>query len=81
MNNITIQKVDDDLKNRLQKRAEHNGRSLSEEALIILKAVLTDTQTEPHFLEESIKRRFAHIGDFQIPEIASDSLREPPNFE
>ncbi|MFB2833562.1 FitA-like ribbon-helix-helix domain-containing protein [Floridanema evergladense] len=38
MSNITIQNFDDDLKNRLQKRAEYYGRSLEEEAKEILRA-------------------------------------------
>lgn len=32
MNNITIFNLDDDIKYRLQKRAEKHGRSLEEEA-------------------------------------------------
>lgn len=34
MSNITIQNFDDDLKNRLQKRAEYYGRSIEEEFLL-----------------------------------------------
>ena len=47
MNNIIIQNLDDDLKNRLQKRAEYYGRSLKEEAKEILRAVLTENAIEP----------------------------------
>lgn len=81
MNNITIQNFDDDLKNRLQKRAEYYGRSLEEEAKEILRAVLTKKTLEPLNLALAIERRFAHFGDFEIPTIARELLREPPNFE
>jgi plasmid stability protein len=81
MNNITIQNFDDDLKNRLQKRAEYYGRSLEEEAKEILRAVLTENALEPLNLALAIERRFAHFGDFELPNIAREPLREPPNFE
>ena len=81
MTNITIQNVDDDLKNRLQKRAEYYGRSLEEEAKEILRAVLTENRLEPLNLVLAIERRFAHFGDFELPMITRDPLREPPNFE
>ena len=81
MTNITIQNVDDDLKNRLQKRAEYYGRSLEEEAKEILRAVLTENRLEPLNLVLAIERRFAHFGDFELPMITREPLREPPNFE
>lgn len=81
MSNITIQNFDDDLKNRLQKRADYYGRSLEEEAKEILRAVLKETPVEPLNLAETIHQRFADIGDFEIPAIPREPLREPPNFE
>lgn len=81
MNNITIQNFDDELKNRLQKRAEHFGRSLEEEAKEILRAVLTGTTLNPLNLALAIEQRFAHFGDFELPTITREPLREPPNFK
>ena len=87
MNNITIQNIDDRLKSRLQQRAEYYGRSLEEEAKEILRAVLTENSLEtetsigPLNLARAIEQRFAQFGDFEIPTIARDPLREPPNFE
>ncbi|WP_228041496.1 FitA-like ribbon-helix-helix domain-containing protein [Planktothrix mougeotii] len=81
MINITIQNFDDDLKNRLQKRAESYGRSLEEEAREILRAVLTENTPEPLNLAVAIERRFAHFSDFELPTIHREPLREPPNFE
>jgi plasmid stability protein len=81
MNNITIQNFDDDLKNRLQKRAEYYGRSLEEEAEEILRAVLTENALEPLNLASAIERRFAHFGDFELPTITREPLQEPPNLQ
>ncbi|MDI9639186.1 plasmid stability protein [Geitlerinema splendidum] len=81
MNNITIQNFDDDLKNRLQKRAEYYGRSLEEEAKEILRTVLTENTLEPLNLALAIERRFAHLGSFELPTIPREPLREPPSFE
>ncbi len=81
MSNITIQNFDDDLKTRLQKRAEYYGRSLEEEAKEILRTVLTENHLSPLNLALAIKRRFAHFGDFEIPTIVREPLREPPSFE
>jgi len=81
MNNITIQNFDDNLKNRLQKRAEYYDRSLEEEAKEILRAVLTQNAIEPLNLALAIERRFAYLGDFELPAIPREPLREPPNFE
>jgi len=81
MSNITIQNFDDDLKNRLQKRAKYYGRSLEEEAKEILRSVLTENPPEALNLALAISRRFAHFGDFELPTIARDPLGEPPTFE
>lgn len=81
MTNITIQNFDDDLKNRLQKRAEYYGRSLEEEAKEILRAVLTHNVEKPLNLALAIERRFADFGNFELPTISREPLREPPNFE
>jgi plasmid stability protein len=81
MNSITIQNFDDDLKNRLQKRAEYSGRSLEEEAKEILRAVLTEQVPKPLNLALAIERRFAHFGDFKLPMIYREPLREPPSFD
>jgi plasmid stability protein len=81
MSNLTIQNFDDDLKNRLQKRAEYYGRSLEEEAKEIRRAVLIENILQPLNLALAIEGRFAHFGDFELPTIAREPLREPPNFE
>lgn len=81
MSNITLENFDDDLKNRLQKRAEYYGRSLEEEAKEILRTVLIENTLEPLNLALAIERRFAHFGEFELPTITREPLREPPSFE
>lgn len=81
MSSITIKNFDDDLKKRLQKRAEYYGRSLEEEAKEILRAVLIEKTIAPLNLSLAIERRFAHFGDFELPTIPREPLRESPNFE
>lgn len=81
MTNITIYNLDDDLKSRLQQRAEYHGRSLEEEAKEILCAVLIRNTEEPLNLALAIERRFANLGDFELPTIPREPLREPPDFQ
>lgn len=81
MSNITIQNFDDDLKNRLQKRAEYYGRSIEEEAKEILRAVLTEKALKPLNLALAIEQRFANFGDVEIPTIPIDQLVISPEIK
>jgi antitoxin FitA len=81
MNNITIQNLDDDLNDLLEKRAIYYGRSLEEEVKEILRAALTANIDQPLNLASAIDQRFAHLGDFKLPIIPREPMREPPNVE
>ena len=81
MTSIVIQNLDNDLKVRLQKRAEERGHSLEEEAKEILRIALTENAEQPVNLAFAIERRFANFGDFEIPTIPREPMREPPKFE
>ncbi|NJL91108.1 MAG: plasmid stability protein [Coleofasciculaceae cyanobacterium SM2_1_6] len=81
MNSITIQNLDDDLNDRLEKRAKYYGRSLEEEVKEILRAALTANIEQPLNLATAIEQRFAHLGNFKLPNIPREPMREPPNFE
>jgi antitoxin FitA len=81
MNNITISNLDDDMKSRLQKRAEQNGCSIEEEAREILRLALTDNQEHPLNIVTRIEQRFADLGDFEVPEIPREPIRTVSNFE
>ena len=53
MNQIVVPDLDDELKNRLQKRADRYGRSLEEEAKEILRVALEEEPLEPSNLGRS----------------------------
>ncbi|WP_107671022.1 plasmid stability protein [Cyanothece sp. BG0011] len=81
MNKLILDNLDENLQVSLEKQAKENGRSLEEEAKEILRGVLLENPSHPRNLALAIKRRFAELGDFEIPTTSRDSMREPPNFE
>ncbi|MBD2294499.1 plasmid stability protein [Anabaena sphaerica FACHB-251] len=81
MTNIIIYNLDDEIKSRLQKRAEKNGRSLEEEAREILYMTLTENNENSLNLATRIEQRFANFGDFELPEIAREPIRTVSTFE
>ncbi|MEH2236170.1 FitA-like ribbon-helix-helix domain-containing protein [Nostoc sp.] len=81
MNNITISNLDDDIKSRLQKRAEKHGRFLEEEAREILRLALAENQEHLFNLATMLEQRFANVGDFELPEINREPIRTGSTFE
>ncbi|MBE9081085.1 plasmid stability protein [Tolypothrix sp. LEGE 11397] len=81
MNKITIYNLDDDMKYRLQKRAEQHRRSPEEEAREILVLALTENQEIPLNIVTKIEQRFANLGDFELPEIPREPIRSVSIFE
>ena len=82
MASLTIRRLDDRLKAKLRARAARNGRSMSEEARLILTAALT---TEPSptprlNLVELIRRRFEPLGGVDLDIPPRDPMRPPPDF-
>ncbi len=81
MSDLLIRKIDPKLKRELEKRARAHGRSLSEEAKIILRKGVT----EPTPTGRLGTRLFSMLPDefrgddllFEVP----GGLSEPPNFE
>jgi antitoxin FitA len=63
MASITIRNLDESIKSRLRVRAAHAGRSMEDEARIILRQVLTQDTAESPNLAVLIKSRFAGLGD------------------
>jgi plasmid stability protein len=80
MTDLTIHNLDENIKARLQKQAEKHGRSLEEEAKEILRLTLTK-QEHPSNIVTMIERRFAHCGDFELPEIPREPIRQIPTLE
>lgn len=68
MASITIRNLDADLKTRLKSRAASHGRSMAEEARVIIRDALTQ-QNKPGGLGSRIHARFAAIGgvDLELP--------------
>jgi plasmid stability protein len=81
MASITIRNMEEPLKARLRVRAAHHGRSMEDEARHILRAALTDDRPPSLNLADSIQRRFASLGGFDLPDPIREPLREPPGFE
>ena len=68
MANITIRNLDDEVKNRLRVRAAWNGRSMEEEARLILREAV-GRESEPENLARFIHDCFAPYGgvDLELP--------------
>ena len=76
MASITIRNLDDDVRKRLRVRAADNGRSMEEEARLILREAV-DCMKAPRNLARTIRNRIAPLGgvDLELP------MREPPSFD
>ena len=80
MASITIRNLDDDVKSRLRVRAADNGRSMEEEARLILRDAVGRKRSSRNLA--SIIR--AHFGpangvDLELP--PREPAREPPCFD
>ena len=81
MSNITLHQLEPDLARRLEQRAIEHGHSIEAEIKDILQRVLdSEAATKPN-LAEAIEKHFAHLGDFDLPEITREPMRTVPNFE
>ena len=80
MGSITIRRLDDDLKERLRRRAARHGRSMEDEVRELLRTTLAMEAAEPDNLAERIRARFAPLGgvDLKLPE--REPVREPPQL-
>jgi plasmid stability protein len=81
MASLTIRNIEDVVKMRLRVRAAHHGRSMEDEARIILRdAVSPVASSQPH-LVDAIRSRFMAIGGVDLPDIPRDEPdRDPPDF-
>lgn len=80
MASITIRKLDDDVKARLRVRAAVNGRSMEEEARLILREAVGE-EPEPKNLAAFIRECFAPYGGVEIELPPREPIREPPKFD
>ena len=79
MPTLTIRNVPEETKKRLRIRAAENGRSMEAEVRDILAGALARAKPAEN-LGDTIHRRFAAIGGFEMPEIIRGPAREPPDF-
>ena len=80
MASITIRNLDDDVKTRLRIRAAGHGRSMEEEARLILREAV-DRKAGPENLATAIRARFAPFGGVELEIPPRETMREPPRFE
>jgi antitoxin FitA len=80
MSNITIDQLEPDLSHRLEQRAAQHGRTIEAEIKSILSSVLIPEASPQLDLATVIDRRFADLGEFELPETPRDAMRAAPDF-
>ena len=79
MASITIRNLDDDVKTRLRVRSSANGRSMEEEARVILREAV-GREPEPENLARFIHECFAPYGGVELELPPREPMRDPPDF-
>lgn len=79
MASITIRNLDDAVKTRLRVRAATNGRSMEEEARIILREAVEEEATEKG-LGTKLRELFEPLGGVELEIPPREPMREPPRF-
>ena len=80
MASITIRNLDDDVKTRLRVRAAEQGRSMEEEARIILREAVDAGNAAPKDLAKFTRECFAPLGGVELDPPPRGPMREPPDF-
>ena len=80
MASITIRNLDDGVKRRLRLQAAEHGRSMEEEARVILREAMA-FETTPDNLVRAIRARFAPFGGVELTAPPRAPAREPPRFD
>ena len=80
MASITIRNLHDDVKTRLRVRAAGNGRSMEEEARLILRDAVGRKPSSGN-LAEVIRARIAPLGGVDLELPPREPAREPPTFD
>ncbi len=81
MASITIRNLDDEVKTRLRVRAAHNGRSMEEEARLILRAAVEPAAVPATGLGTAIHELFKPFGGVALQLPHREPMREPPRFD
>ena len=82
MASITIRKLNDSAKAKLRIRAAQNGRSMEEEARVILEEVITNpVRSRPRGnMAERIRSLFEPLGGIELEIPPRGPMREIPDF-
>jgi plasmid stability protein len=76
MAQVLVRQLDDDVKEKLQRRARRHGRSTEEEIREILRNAVRSEGTPRTALGSRIAARFRRVGlDGEIPELRGESAR------
>lgn len=81
MASLTIRKLDDRLKKRLRLQAARHGRSMEEEARLLLAAGLERTPRVPGNVADAIAAIMDPLGGVELDLPMRSSVREPPRFD
>ena len=78
MASITVRNVDEGLMRRLRIRAAESGRSMEEEARLILRQAVHKPRGN---LAAAIRARIAPLGGVELELPPREPAREPPSFD
>ena len=81
MASITIRNLDDDVKVRLRVRAAGNGRSMEEEARLIMREAVGRESVPEKGLGTAIHELFKPLGGVELELPPREPMREPPRFD
>ena len=81
MASITIRNLDDEVKTRLRVRAADNGRSMEEEARIILRDAVDPEVSPAKGLGTTIHELFKPFGGVELELPPREPMRDPPRFD
>ena len=81
MASITIRNLDDDVKTRLRVRAASHGRSMEEEARLILGEAVERETAPVKGLGTIIHEMFKPYGGVELELPTREPAREPPRFD
>ncbi len=80
MASITIRNLDDDVKSRLRVRAASHGRSMEEEARLILREAVGRKPSSRN-LASIVRAHFGPSGGVDLELPSREPIREPPRFD
>ncbi len=81
MASITVRNLEEGLKRRLRVRAAENGRSMEEEARVILKTALYHQPSTRENLAAAIRARFAPLGGVELEIPPRSPIRKLPRSD